>query len=229
MLLSPLLTSTQKPQLDPGLSRNHLRLRKLLSTMALNLTGTCTCKKLQYTVRLDSADSARTSLCHCLSCKKAFGTNYGLTSKACTRPPLAMLPQKQQSSYRYSPRSQSRASNTAKGSQSCTSRRMALYESFAKVAARSCANTGYVFKILIHDLPEPPKDGLIQRSRQEQAADKFRYVTYGTLDDPEKLPPKGEFFCKERSSWMPEIPGLCHQLHGSQPYAMTDSATRFVP
>lgn len=43
---------------------------------------------------------------------------------------------------------------------------------------------------------------------QEQAADKFRYITYGTLDDPEKLPPKGEFFCKDRASWMSEIPGM---------------------
>lgn len=52
-----------------------------LSTMALNLTGTCTCKNLQYTVKLESADEGRTTLCHCSSCKKAFGTNYGLTSK----------------------------------------------------------------------------------------------------------------------------------------------------
>lgn len=52
--------------------------------MALNLTGTCTCKKLQYTVKLESNDQARTTLCHCSSCKKAFGTNYGLTSKVCS-------------------------------------------------------------------------------------------------------------------------------------------------
>lgn len=37
------------------------------------------------------------------------------------------------------------------------------------------------------------------------------YITYGTLDDPEKLPPKGEFFCKLRDSWVPEIPGLFHK------------------
>lgn len=48
---------------------------------ALDLTGTCTCKNLRYAVHLASPDSARTSLCHCSSCKKAFGTNYGLTSK----------------------------------------------------------------------------------------------------------------------------------------------------
>ncbi|KAI9865674.1 MAG: hypothetical protein M1813_002132 [Trichoglossum hirsutum] len=34
------------------------------------------------------------------------------------------------------------------------------------------------------------------------------YVTYGTLDDPAALPPKGEFFCKDRAGWLPEIPGL---------------------
>lgn len=71
--------------------------------MALTLTGTCTCKKLQYTVKLDSADSARTSLCHCSSCKKAFGTNYGLTSKVRIRPPLAMSPRAHTAVLRYFP------------------------------------------------------------------------------------------------------------------------------
>ncbi|KDQ62595.1 hypothetical protein JAAARDRAFT_121493 [Jaapia argillacea MUCL 33604] len=37
------------------------------------------------------------------------------------------------------------------------------------------------------------------------------YIMYGTLDDPEALPPKGEFFCKSRSTWMPEIPGVFHK------------------
>ncbi|THC93944.1 hypothetical protein EYZ11_006591 [Aspergillus tanneri] len=32
-------------------------------------------------------------------------------------------------------------------------------------------------------------------------------VSGGSLDDPEALPPKGEFFCSARASWMPEIPG----------------------
>lgn len=36
----------------------------------------------------------------------------------------------------------------------------------------------------------------------------FIYVFYGTLDHPNMLPPKGEFFTKIRDSWMPEIPGL---------------------
>lgn len=74
-------------------------------------TGSCYCRNIQYTLALASPDDARTSLCHCHNCKvrgpsqlllhcisgdmkisssnylptiwhqKAFGTNYGLTSK----------------------------------------------------------------------------------------------------------------------------------------------------
>lgn len=58
--------------------------RYLANMSSFHLTGGCTCGGLQYKVELDSADSARTSLCHCSSCKKAFGTNYGLTSKVST-------------------------------------------------------------------------------------------------------------------------------------------------
>ncbi|KAH9839827.1 Mss4-like protein [Rhodofomes roseus] len=37
------------------------------------------------------------------------------------------------------------------------------------------------------------------------------YLFYGSLDEPDALPPKGEFFCKERAQWLPEIPGLFHK------------------
>ncbi|KZT24638.1 hypothetical protein NEOLEDRAFT_1134670 [Neolentinus lepideus HHB14362 ss-1] len=37
------------------------------------------------------------------------------------------------------------------------------------------------------------------------------YVFYGTLDEPEQLPPKGEFFCKSKAGWMLEVPGLFHK------------------
>lgn len=43
--------------------------------------GQCVCGKLRYSLSLDSPDNARTSLCHCLSCRRAFGTNFGLTTK----------------------------------------------------------------------------------------------------------------------------------------------------
>lgn len=106
--------------------------------MALNLTGSCTCKTLRYTVKLDSADSARTSLCHCSSCKKAFGTNYGLTSKVRTRV-LHSTHGKQamdmDKSTDYLTRSHSRASNTPMVSLSSISRKTALLENFAQIAA----------------------------------------------------------------------------------------------
>lgn len=45
--------------------------------------------------------------------------------------------------------------------------------------------------------------------------DKFRYIVVGSLDDPEALPPKGEFFCKDRVSWMPEVPSKSTFFHAA--------------
>jgi hypothetical protein len=42
---------------------------------------------------------------------------------------------------------------------------------------------------------------------QEQAKDHFRYVMWGTIDDLKGLEPKGEFLCKYKEGWMPEING----------------------
>ncbi|EJT99790.1 DUF636 domain protein, partial [Dacryopinax primogenitus] len=44
----------------------------------------------------------------------------------------------------------------------------------------------------------------------EPVAEKHRYVFWGTLDEPEALSPKGEFFCKNRAGWMPEVPNVFH-------------------
>lgn len=46
---------------------------------------------------------------------------------------------------------------------------------------------------------------------QEGAKESFRYIAAGSLDDHEALPPKGEFFCRYRAKWMPEIPGIFHK------------------
>ncbi|KAF5361022.1 hypothetical protein D9756_004624 [Leucocoprinus leucothites] len=45
----------------------------------------------------------------------------------------------------------------------------------------------------------------------EQVAEKFRYITYGTLDQQEAFPPKGEFFCKYKEDWMPEVQNVFHK------------------
>jgi hypothetical protein len=47
----------------------------------VHLTGSCFCRDITYTVSLNSKDDARTSLCHCSCCKKAFGGAFGLTTK----------------------------------------------------------------------------------------------------------------------------------------------------
>jgi hypothetical protein len=47
---------------------------------------------------------------------------------------------------------------------------------------------------------------------QDHVKEQFRYVVVGSLDDPEALSPKGEFFCQTRVSWMPEIPSKLFSL-----------------
>ncbi|KAK4185159.1 Mss4-like protein [Podospora australis] len=129
--------------------------------MGIHLQGRCVCKKLQYSVKLDSADDARTTLCHCKSCRRAFGGNYGLTAKVAL------------DAFKYD------AGEPKKHKQE------------NGVTREFCDNCGsYICEY------------------GEEAADKFRYIVWGSLDEPEKIPPKGEFFCKYRAEWMPEVPGI---------------------
>lgn len=62
-------------------ARIRYRFQSTKATMGLDLKGRCVCSSLKYSVNLNSADDARTTLCHCKSCRRAFGTNYGLTTK----------------------------------------------------------------------------------------------------------------------------------------------------
>jgi hypothetical protein len=62
-------------------ARIPYRFQSTKATMGLDLKGRCVCSSLKYSVNLNSADDARTTLCHCKSCRRAFGTNYGLTTK----------------------------------------------------------------------------------------------------------------------------------------------------
>ena len=47
----------------------------------------------------------------------------------------------------------------------------------------------------------------ISSNEHQEPKTDFTYIMYGTLEKPGELPPKGEFFCKRREAWMPEIPG----------------------
>lgn len=64
---------------------------------------------------------------------------------------------------------------------------------------------GYVLSLRV--LAGSATSGLLMGSVQDAVKNDFRYICVGTLDDPEVLPPKGEFFCQSRVRWMPEIPG----------------------
>ncbi|GAB1314613.1 hypothetical protein MFIFM68171_04823 [Madurella fahalii] len=132
--------------------------------MSLHMQGRCVCKKLQYSLDLESPEDARTTLCHCHSCRRAFGTNYGLTAKV----PLQ--------AFRYESGSPKK------------------YKQENGVTREFCDNCGAFIC-----------------EYGDAAADKFRYVMWGSLDEPEKIPPKGEFFCKSRPDWMPEIQGVFHK------------------
>ncbi|CAI7660506.1 unnamed protein product [Penicillium viridicatum] len=132
------------------------------------LTGSCICRNIEYELKLASIDDARTSLCHCRNCKKAFGTNYGLTAKV----PKDTF-------------------NLTKG---IPKEHVADNGSGAMIHREFCQNCGSF--ILEYG---------------DAAKDHFRYICVGSLDDPEALPPKGEFFCKARASWMPEIPNVFHK------------------
>ncbi|KAJ7663953.1 DUF636 domain protein [Mycena polygramma] len=131
-------------------------------------TGSCYCRTIEYAITLSSPDDARTSLCHCNNCKKAFGTNYGLTAKI----PV--------SSFKIT-KGKTKEHRADNGSGTIMNREF-------------CDTCGSH----ILEYGEPAKDD-------------FRYVLVGTLDDPEVFPPKGEFFCKHRASWMPEISDIFHK------------------
>ncbi|KAK3951739.1 Mss4-like protein [Pseudoneurospora amorphoporcata] len=127
--------------------------------MSIHMKGRCVCKNLQYSLELESLDDARTTLCHCNSCKRAFGTNYGLTTKV----PLQ--------GFKYE-------TGTPK-----------KFKQHNGVTREFCDNCGaYICEY------------------GQEAADKFRYIMWGSFDEPEKVPPKGEFFCKNKPKWMPDIP-----------------------
>ncbi|TLD05084.1 uncharacterized protein PgNI_09119 [Pyricularia grisea] len=135
--------------------------------MTVTLRGHCVCGQVAYRVELDSAEDARTSLCHCTSCKRAFGTENGVTTKV----PLQ--------GFTYTQGKPKQHKQDSNG-----------------VIREFCGDCGaYLCEY------------------GEAAAEKFRYVAWGTFDDQDrdKVPPKGEFFCSQRDGWMPEVPGVFHK------------------
>ncbi|KAJ5773785.1 Glutathione-dependent formaldehyde-activating enzyme/centromere protein V [Penicillium paradoxum] len=72
-----------------------------------------------------------------------------------------------------------------------------------------CRNIEYELRLASND--EARTSLCHCRNCKDAVKDRFRYICVGSLDDPEALPPKGEFFCNARASWMPEIPDIFHK------------------
>lgn len=145
----------------------HSMLKQAISKMLYK--GGCYCGKIKYTINA-SPDDLRTSLCHCLNCKKFFGTPFGLTTKV----PLPAFAYTQDSI-----KPTIHEADNGSGVQ--------LHREF-------CGTCG---------------SGILEVG--QGAMDKFRYVMTGTLDDMSALPPKGEFWCRRREKWMPEIKDIFHK------------------
>lgn len=60
---------------------------------------------------------------------------------------------------------------------------------------------------------------------EQDPANEHAYIMYGTLDKPNELPPKGEFFCSRREDWMPEIPGKSAPLGKSHEIFLINTTT----
>ncbi|KAL2219705.1 DUF636 domain protein [Thermoascus aurantiacus ATCC 26904] len=131
-------------------------------------SGSCFCRAIRYELTLASPDNARSSLCHCHNCKKAYGTNYGLAAKV--------------------------PKDALRITAGTLREHVADNGSGVLVHREFCGTCGS----FILEYADPVKE-------------RCRYVSVGSLDDPEAFPPRGEFFCRDRASWMPEIPDVFHK------------------
>lgn len=150
--------------------------------------GGCYCGEIKYTIDV-SPDDARTSLCHCNNCK------VGLTFHIC-------------------------ASSLA-DAEVCQKFFGTAFGLTTKVPISSFSYTSDSKKPTIHEADNGsgtmlhrefcPKCGSGILEVGGPAINDFRYVMTGTLDHPGDLPPKGEFFCRRREKWLPEIPDVFHK------------------
>lgn len=72
--------------------------------------------------------------------------------------------------------------------------------SFVGIVEAGCWSMGYVLCTVSSSTYR------CANKKKAKAGDNI-YIFYGTFDKPSDLPPKGEFFCKVRDPWMPEIQG----------------------
>ncbi|KGO73099.1 Glutathione-dependent formaldehyde-activating enzyme/centromere protein V [Penicillium italicum] len=148
------------------------------------LRGSCICREIEYQLKLASIDDARTSLCHCRNCKVYIHLRL---NEECHFTEAKIIEQKAfGTNYGLTAKVPKDKFNLTKG---IPKEHVANNGSGAVIHREFCQNCGS----FILEYGDAVKEH-------------FRYICVGSLDDPEALPPKGEFFCRARASWMPEIP-----------------------
>ena len=143
------------------------------------LTGGCTCSRVRYQLTLDSLDDARKTLCHCGACKRALGGAFGVTAKV----PLSM--------FKLFP------GDPVKVFVADSGVHREFCSEFGSFICEYGAQNVDKFRSVF---------ATIALVVYEFALTVDRYVMTGTLDDePDALPPKGQFFTGQRNNWMPQI------------------------
>lgn len=183
-------------------------------------TGSCYCRNVQYELTLNSPDEARTSICHCKNCKVSFlRAQYSLTN-AVWRPTFP----------HHDPITIDRNSQAAKAESRAKSLVKDLSILKANIKSRStsgimdlgrCSRGSFVrivgvgsWSLVYEPFHEDSRD-VVDTDRmlyyvQENAGD-HTYIFYGTLDEPDALPPKGEFFMKYKAKYVSTVEHLsCH-------------------
>ncbi|KAI1635051.1 Mss4-like protein [Biscogniauxia mediterranea] len=156
------------------------------------LPGSCYCGLVRYTITLsDPAAEARTSLCHCRNCKKFTGGACGVTTRV-PRSAFRLLgpgsgpgSDQQQREQEQEQEKEQEQNNYIRVHEADNGSGTMLHREFCGVCGSGILEYG------------------------ANAGD-YVYVFYGTLEDHARgqVEPRGEFFCRLRDPWMPEIEGL---------------------
>ncbi|KAI5861984.1 Mss4-like protein [Durotheca rogersii] len=151
------------------------------------LPGRCACGAIRFVISLTDPDAqARTSICHCHACKRFTGGEHAVTTRV---PRSAFAFTRGAEHVRVHEADMGSRSDGDRGEegegQAGGGRKSALHREFCGVCGGPLLEYG------------------------PNAGDNI-YVFYGTLEDHARgqVEPRGEFFCRLRDPWMPEIEGL---------------------
>ncbi|KAI1491536.1 Mss4-like protein [Biscogniauxia mediterranea] len=164
------------------------------------LPGSCYCGLVRYTIALSDPAAeaqARTSLCHCRNCKKFTGGACGVTTRVPRSAFRFLLGSNQQQEQ------EQEQGNKQQGQEHEQEQGGNQKNDYIRVH-ESDNGSGTT---LHREFCGVCGSGILEYGAN---AGDYVYVFYGTLEDHARgqVEPRGEFFCRLRDPWMPEIEGL---------------------